>query len=259
MRSMVRSASLGLFLGLLGLTICDAGVAHSIGAAANWPGHGGDTDESDYSRLDQIKSANVAQLGLAWSLDLPGETSLEATPLAVDGVLYFTGSYGKVYAVDGASGKLLWKYDPEIWKHNPAQDASRIRGQSRRGLCRRADLLGDARRPAVRARCQDRQAALERRDHRAASRCKPSPARRAPSTARSSSAMAARTSARAAMSPPMTRRPASRSGASMWRRARPRRTAAIRRWSAPPPPGTANTGRPAPAAPSGTASPSIRS
>lgn len=115
---MVRSASLGLFLGLLGLTICDAGVAHSIGAAANWTGHGGDTDETDYSRLDQIKSANIPQLGLAWWLDLPGEASLEATPLAIDGILYFTGSHGTVYAADGASGKLLWSYDPQIWKHN---------------------------------------------------------------------------------------------------------------------------------------------
>lgn len=35
-------------------------------------------------------------------------------PLAVDGVLYFSGSYSGVYAVDGSSGKLLWKYDPGI-------------------------------------------------------------------------------------------------------------------------------------------------
>ena len=61
------------------------------------------------------------QLGLAWWLDLPGEVSLEATPLAINGVLYFTGSYAAVYAVDGASGKLLWSHDPEIWKHNPAK------------------------------------------------------------------------------------------------------------------------------------------
>ncbi|HTZ69037.1 MAG TPA: PQQ-dependent dehydrogenase, methanol/ethanol family, partial [Acetobacteraceae bacterium] len=67
----------------------------------------------------RIKAPNIGRLGLAWSLDLPGEVSLEGTPLAVNGVLYFTGTYAAVYAVDGASGKLLWKYDPQTWKVNP--------------------------------------------------------------------------------------------------------------------------------------------
>src|SRR3546814_11103144 len=54
-------------------------------------------------------------------MDLPGERTLEATPLAVDGVIYFTGSHAGVYAVDAASGKLLWKYDPQTWKVHPAK------------------------------------------------------------------------------------------------------------------------------------------
>ena len=95
-----------------------AGSAGGMGAGANWTSHGGGSDESDFSRLEQITTSNVPQLGLAWWLDLPGEASLEATPLAVDGLLYFTGSYGTVYAVDGSTGKLLWKHDPEIWKHS---------------------------------------------------------------------------------------------------------------------------------------------
>ena len=61
----------------------------------------------------------MGRLGLAWSLDLDGESGLEATPLAVDGLLYFTGSYAAVYAVDAVSGELRWKYDPETWKHAP--------------------------------------------------------------------------------------------------------------------------------------------
>lgn len=89
------------------------------GAGDNWPNHGGDAYESGYSRLREINTQNVGRLGLAWALDLPGEASLEATPLAVDGVLYFTGSYSDVYAVDAASGKLLWKYEAEVWKNNP--------------------------------------------------------------------------------------------------------------------------------------------
>ena len=57
------------------------------GAGANWTSHGGDADETDYSVLSAINTRTVKRLGLAWSLELPGEVSLEATPLAVDGVL----------------------------------------------------------------------------------------------------------------------------------------------------------------------------
>lgn len=90
--------------------------ASSIGAGDNWASHGGGADESGYSQLADITTANVGRLGLASSLDLDGEVSLQATPLAVDGILYFTGSTNKVYAVDAPTGKTLWTYDPEIWK-----------------------------------------------------------------------------------------------------------------------------------------------
>ena len=87
----------------------------------NWLSHDGSADATAYSPMDSINSKNVNRLGLVWSLDLPGEHSLQATPLAVDGVLYFSGSYSAVYAVDARTGKLLWKYDPEIWKNDPAK------------------------------------------------------------------------------------------------------------------------------------------
>jgi quinohemoprotein ethanol dehydrogenase len=108
------------------LTLAGAGaladaLPFGAGAAADWPGPGGAADESGYSQLDTINRSSVGRLGLAWSLDLPGEVTLEATPLAVGGTLYFSGTYSTVYAVDAATGKLRWKYDPEIWKHDPAR------------------------------------------------------------------------------------------------------------------------------------------
>ncbi|MFC0203365.1 PQQ-dependent dehydrogenase, methanol/ethanol family [Novosphingobium soli] len=93
--------------------------AAAAGAGDDWTAVGGASDESGFSRLAQIEAANVARLGLAWSLDLPDEVTLEATPLEVDGTIYFTGSYAKVYAVDAATGKVRWTYDPEVWKHHP--------------------------------------------------------------------------------------------------------------------------------------------
>ncbi|MGB8365966.1 MAG: hypothetical protein WCE20_15815, partial [Rhizomicrobium sp.] len=94
-------------IGLLSLAAPSTAAASptEVGAGLDWPGHGGDANESGFSRLQQINTSNIARLGLAWSLALPGEATLEATPLAVDGVLYFTGSYAAVYAVDAVTGK----------------------------------------------------------------------------------------------------------------------------------------------------------
>jgi quinohemoprotein ethanol dehydrogenase len=93
----------------------------AAGAGADWPTVGGGANESGYSRLDRIDASNVGRLALAWYLDLPGEVSLEASPVAVGGVLYFTGSYASVYAVDGVTGKLLWRFDPQTWKYDPTK------------------------------------------------------------------------------------------------------------------------------------------
>ena len=112
--------------GLLLLFSSPAGVAlaQPAGAADNWTHHAGGTDESGFSRLTQINSQNVDKLGLAWSLVLDNEVTLEATPLAVDGVLYFTGSSGSVYAVEAVSGSLVWKHDPKIWSYSPTKQRS---------------------------------------------------------------------------------------------------------------------------------------
>lgn len=100
--------------------------------SADWPLIGQNSDEHYFSPIGQINSDNVVELGLAWSLDLDGESSLEATPLAVNGILYFPGHQSVVYAVDAKSGKLLWKYDPEIWKVDP--DRLRLMFHANRGL-----------------------------------------------------------------------------------------------------------------------------
>jgi quinohemoprotein ethanol dehydrogenase len=104
---------------LAGWSSTPAQPEEEVGTAVNWTAPGGAADEAGYSRLTDIDTGNVDRLGLAWSLDLPGEVTLEATPLAVDGILYFSGSYAAVYAVDASSGRLLWKFDPQTWKHNP--------------------------------------------------------------------------------------------------------------------------------------------
>ncbi|UCG73908.1 MAG: PQQ-dependent dehydrogenase, methanol/ethanol family [Chromatiales bacterium] len=79
-----------------------------------WLAHGRTFDEQRFSPLARINADNVGQLGLAWFLDLDYERGVEATPLVADGVMYTTGSWSVVYAIDAATGELLWQYDPEV-------------------------------------------------------------------------------------------------------------------------------------------------
>ena len=89
-------------------------------AGGEWRQHGLDSNEQRFSPLTQINPKSIGRLGLAWSLELPvGARVLQATPLVVDGVLYFTTSLTVVYAVDAVTGKQLWRYDPQVWKFSP--------------------------------------------------------------------------------------------------------------------------------------------
>jgi quinohemoprotein ethanol dehydrogenase len=82
--------------------------------ADNWLVHGRTFSEQRYSPLQDINTSNVSGLGLAWKLDLESDRGLEATPIVVDGVMFTTGSWSRVYAIDARSGSLLWSYDPHV-------------------------------------------------------------------------------------------------------------------------------------------------
>ena len=106
---------------VVGVAALIAAPAMTQAAVADWPGHGNDSAEQRFSPLVEITAANVSRLGLAWSIDLPGEATLSATPLEVGGTLYFCGGMGVVYAVEARSGKLLWKYVPDTHQANPRE------------------------------------------------------------------------------------------------------------------------------------------
>src|SRR6188472_1510994 len=81
----------------------------------NWPAYGRTFSETHYSPLAEINRETVPRLRLAWTLDLDVTNNL-STPLAVDGVIYVASGYSFVHAVDAKTGKLLWRYDPEVAK-----------------------------------------------------------------------------------------------------------------------------------------------
>jgi quinohemoprotein ethanol dehydrogenase len=81
--------------------------------SVEWSSYGGGTAQDRFSRLDAINPKTIRRLGLEWALDLPNETNLVATPLMVNGCLYFTGKFSVVYAVDARTGKVTWSFDPK--------------------------------------------------------------------------------------------------------------------------------------------------
>src|SRR5229473_180304 len=80
----------------------------------DWPTYGGAPENSHYSPLAQISRTNVKQLEVAWTFDTGEEGGLQTSPIIVDGVLYGITPTQKVFALDAATGKLLWKFDSGI-------------------------------------------------------------------------------------------------------------------------------------------------
>ena len=94
----------------------DSAVASATAAAEDkdWPLEGNDSNNTFYSPLSDINDKNVAQLGLAWSADLPTVDGAIGTPLVADGVIYQSASFSRVVANDLRTGKLLWDFRPQI-------------------------------------------------------------------------------------------------------------------------------------------------
>ena len=80
----------------------------------DWPTIGLDYAETRFSKLSLINSENVRGLGLVWSYSLESERGIEATPVVVDGIMYQTGPWSVVYAIDARNGKKIWTYDPGV-------------------------------------------------------------------------------------------------------------------------------------------------
>ncbi len=80
------------------------------GQAEDWPLHGLDHAGTRYSALTQVNRDNVASLTLAWEFRTGKVASFQAAPIVVNGILYITTPYNDVLALDGASGRELWRY-----------------------------------------------------------------------------------------------------------------------------------------------------
>jgi alcohol dehydrogenase (cytochrome c) len=103
----------------------------------NWLTYYGDYSGQRFSRLDQITRENVRNLRPAWQFNFgviglianPATYSFEAAPIVVDGVMFVSGWDGYVWALDAATGDMLWQY-----KHSIPLDTPLCCGNVNRGV-----------------------------------------------------------------------------------------------------------------------------
>lgn len=104
----------------------------ALAADADWPSYGGDNGSSKYSVLDQITADNVSQLRTAWVWDSSDNETVaqnireenframpagfKATPIVIAGVMYIPTSFGRVVALDAATGQEIWNFDTSAWE-----------------------------------------------------------------------------------------------------------------------------------------------
>jgi alcohol dehydrogenase (cytochrome c) len=82
---------------------------------SDWPHFGNTTDQTRYSTLNQITTANVSKLGIAWTIQQGAhQVQWETDPVVVGGVMYLTTNTDQVIALDAATGKELWRYTPNV-------------------------------------------------------------------------------------------------------------------------------------------------
>jgi quinoprotein glucose dehydrogenase len=95
----------------------------------SWEVKGGNAEGIQYSSLNQINKENVSQLKVAWSYKtndadtLNNRSQIQCNPIVVDGILYATSATLKAFAIDAATGKEIWKFEPG--EENPGLGVNR--------------------------------------------------------------------------------------------------------------------------------------
>src|SRR5206468_1065464 len=89
--------------------------AGSVFAQSDWPVYAGNSAGTRYSTLSEINRENASKLHVAWTYDtgdgLPN-SEMQCNPIIVDGVLYATSPKLRLFALDAATGKQRWSFDP---------------------------------------------------------------------------------------------------------------------------------------------------
>ncbi|TVO57207.1 pyrroloquinoline quinone-dependent dehydrogenase [Denitromonas halophila] len=110
----IRLAPLALALSCVG-AIAAGDAKPGFDDPDNWPQYHRSSNAWRFSPLTEINKDTIKKLKVAW-IHQPGNIThgLQATPIILDGVLYYISAFNNVWAVDAASGKTLWHYEPKL-------------------------------------------------------------------------------------------------------------------------------------------------
>jgi len=108
-------------------------ILHADKEPQNWLSYSGPMSQR-FSLLDQINAGNIDNLEMKWAFQARSLETFEATPLVVDGMMYFTQAPNDVVALDAATGEIKW-----IRSYLPSKDTKVCCGRVNRGLA----ILGD--------------------------------------------------------------------------------------------------------------------
>ena len=124
-RAMISGLMIGFFVAAV--------VNGPARAGADWLYNGGPAGDH-YAEINQIDASNVGRLKQVWRFDFE-DGGLQAQPLVIDGVLYGPTPSGKLVALDAASGKVKWTFDPGVGGAQPIRGVvAHGEGRSRRLL-----------------------------------------------------------------------------------------------------------------------------
>ena len=84
--------------------IDEARINNADSEPGNWLAHGRTYEEQRFSPLTKVNKETVSELGLSWYKDMNTNRALEATPIVVDGTMFLTSSWSRVYALDAITG-----------------------------------------------------------------------------------------------------------------------------------------------------------
>ncbi|MGH9160642.1 MAG: PQQ-binding-like beta-propeller repeat protein, partial [Vicinamibacteraceae bacterium] len=118
MTNVASARSLGLYVSWAAVVMAALGLVWRPAATdVEWSTHGGDAGHRQYSPLAQIHRGNVHRLRVAWTYRTgdaraDDRSQIQCNPIVVDGMLYATSPQLNAFALDAATGRELWRFDP---------------------------------------------------------------------------------------------------------------------------------------------------
>src|SRR5262249_30288665 len=114
MKNKLPFQQLFIFAGLLIFISCAQKEKKSFDT---WSVFGGNKEGTHYSSLTQLDTNNVSELQVAWEyhtgdMDTANHSQIQCNPVIVDGILYGTSPQLKLFALDAATGKSKWVFNP---------------------------------------------------------------------------------------------------------------------------------------------------